>query len=132
MYDDILSGLTGIYNYRQYRDESFREALENSLIKHADTIQYFKITKQPTTKILSSFINLRILELYNNNHGACNCLEDISLPSLQILRVKHVPIKFLISLIENTSGHLVEIKSLKLFFDNWKVGFDYILSINIK
>ncbi|PKC64106.1 hypothetical protein RhiirA1_537273 [Rhizophagus irregularis] len=164
MYDDILSGLTGICksikeleliikakysnhgivklidnqkkllkfrlldNYRQYRDESFREALENSLIKHADTIQYFKITKQPTTKILSSFINLRILELYNNNHGACNCLEDISLPSLQILRVKHVPIKFLISLIENTSGHLVEI-SIFSYIDNNEINNKRIIQV---
>jgi hypothetical protein len=145
MYDDILSGLTGICtsireleltikgknsnhgivklieaqkkllkfrlldNYRQYRDEPFRKALENSLIKHANILQYFKITKQPTTRILSSFINLKILELYNNNHGTCNCLENVTLPYLEILRVKYVPIKYLISLIENTSGHLTEI-----------------------
>ena len=44
-------------------DNSFCRILENSLIKHANTIQYFKITKQPVTKILLSFVNLKILEI---------------------------------------------------------------------
>ncbi|POG83067.1 hypothetical protein GLOIN_2v1492656, partial [Rhizophagus irregularis DAOM 181602=DAOM 197198] len=41
---------------------------------------------------------------------AWNNLEDISLPSLQILKARSVPIKVLASLIENTSGYLTEIK----------------------
>jgi hypothetical protein len=38
--------------------------LENSLIKHVNTIQYFKITKRPTTKILSSLVNLKSLVVH--------------------------------------------------------------------
>src|SRR2546425_3614019 len=47
-------------------DESFCEILENSLIKHANTIQYFKKIKQPATRILSCFENLKKLELEDN------------------------------------------------------------------
>ncbi|GES77285.1 hypothetical protein GLOIN_2v1784962 [Rhizophagus clarus] len=42
---------------------SFCKVLENSLIKHAITMQDFVITEQPTIKILSSFKNLIRLEL---------------------------------------------------------------------
>ncbi|GBC07735.1 hypothetical protein RclHR1_07660011 [Rhizophagus clarus] len=95
-------------DYPQY-DESFYKILENSLIKHANTTQYFKTTIQPITKILSSFVNLKMLEL-NGNFNAWNRLENMSLPHLEILRAKSVPIRSLISLIENTDGHLIEIK----------------------
>jgi hypothetical protein len=80
------------------------------LIKHTNTIQHFKITKQPFTGILSNFINLKSLELNGNYHKLTwDCLESISLPFLQILKTIYVPIKPLISLIENTSGYLNEI-----------------------
>ncbi|GES74746.1 hypothetical protein GLOIN_2v1785437 [Rhizophagus clarus] len=93
----------------QYVSDSFCKILEDSLVKHSNTIEYFKITKQPITKILSSFINLKILELDCYYYYTWNCLINLSLPFLQILRAKRVPIKALASLIENTSGHLVEI-----------------------
>jgi len=60
-------------------------------------------------KILSSFVNLRVLELDNNKHGTCNCLKDMSLPFLEILRVKHVPTNIVSGLIENTNGNLSEV-----------------------
>lgn len=47
-------------------DKSFHEVIENSLIKHASTIQHLRITRQPVTKILSSSFNLRVLELNGN------------------------------------------------------------------
>ncbi|CAB5200611.1 unnamed protein product [Rhizophagus irregularis] len=59
------------------------EILEKSLIKHANHIQHFKITKQPSTTILSSFVNLK---------------------------TRSVPIKFLTNIIGNTIGNLSEIK----------------------
>ncbi|GES74654.1 hypothetical protein GLOIN_2v1777651 [Rhizophagus clarus] len=90
-------------------DETFRILLENSLIKHANTIQYFKATKQPATQILSSFVNLRILELDCISTDSWNCLENLSLPFLQILKANQVPIKALTKLIENTNGYLIEI-----------------------
>ncbi|PKY44874.1 hypothetical protein RhiirA4_542175 [Rhizophagus irregularis] len=92
-------------------DELFCGILENSFIKHANHLQYFKITKQPTTKILSSFINLKSLELYDNSRPmSWNCLENLSLPYLQILKATGIPIKVLTSLIDHTNGHLIEIK----------------------
>jgi hypothetical protein len=45
--------------------------LENSLIKHVNTIQYFKITKRPTTKILSSLVNLKSLVVHNDMEWSC-------------------------------------------------------------
>ncbi|PKY30751.1 hypothetical protein RhiirB3_447993 [Rhizophagus irregularis] len=84
--------------------------LENSLIKHANTIQYLKISKGKLyKKVLASFINLKVLELDCGSNN-WECLENLSLPYLQILRTKNVPIKGLISLIENTKGYLIEIK----------------------
>ncbi|CAB5390359.1 unnamed protein product [Rhizophagus irregularis] len=74
-------------------------------------MNYFVITKQPTTKILSSFINLKSLELYDNSRPmSWNCLENLSLPYLQILKATGIPIKVLTSLIDHTNGHLIEIK----------------------
>ncbi|RIA81213.1 hypothetical protein C1645_881731 [Glomus cerebriforme] len=96
---------------RQKSNEPFCEALENSLIKHANSIQYFKTNKQPITKILLSFVNLKRLELDDNfNYMTWNYLENLSLPFLQNLKARGVPIKVLASLIENTGGYLNEIK----------------------
>ncbi|GES74536.1 hypothetical protein GLOIN_2v113493 [Rhizophagus clarus] len=86
------------------------KVLENSLVKHANTIQHFRITKPPVTKILSSFVNLKCLELDNFFIEKWNCLEDLSLPLLQNLRASRVPINALTNLIKNTDGHLTEIK----------------------
>ncbi|RIA84522.1 hypothetical protein C1645_832120 [Glomus cerebriforme] len=69
-----------IINY----EESSWNTLENLLIKHANTIEYFSINKQPAANILSYFVNLKILEL-----------SDVSL---------------LASLIENSGTYLNEIK----------------------
>ncbi|PKY60688.1 hypothetical protein RhiirA4_484661 [Rhizophagus irregularis] len=64
---------------------------------------------KPYTKVLASFINLKVLEL-DCGSDTWECLGNLSLPYLQILRTKNVPIKGLISLIENTKGYLIEIK----------------------
>ncbi|GBB85367.1 hypothetical protein RclHR1_11910003 [Rhizophagus clarus] len=92
-------------------DEQFCKILEKSLIKHADTIQNFKMIKQPTTKILSSFNNLVTLELGDNaiEIMTWNYLEKVSLPSLQILKARGIPIKSLTSLIETTNRNLIEV-----------------------
>ncbi|GBB83132.1 hypothetical protein RclHR1_00010014 [Rhizophagus clarus] len=92
-------------------DETFCGIVENSFIKHSKHLKYFKITKQPSTKILSSFKNLKYLELHDNSRPMTwNCLENLSLPYLQVLRATGIPIKVLTSLIENTNGYLIEIK----------------------
>ncbi|GBC30855.2 hypothetical protein GLOIN_2v1777652 [Rhizophagus irregularis DAOM 181602=DAOM 197198] len=105
--------LSNIYFINKYirNDESFCKSLENSLIKHANNIHYLMITRQPATKILPLFINLKILELQCNSLDITwNCLENLSLPFLQSLKASRVPIKPLASLIENTSGHLTLFK----------------------
>ncbi|EXX53059.1 uncharacterized protein OCT59_029381 [Rhizophagus irregularis] len=114
----LVESLKKLYNVRLLTkrslnsDESFCRSLENSLIKHADTIQNFKIIKQPATSILSSLVNLNRLELGGNpvERMSWNCLKNVSLPFLQILKAKGIPIKALTNLIENTNGGLTEIK----------------------
>ncbi|RIA84510.1 hypothetical protein C1645_832138 [Glomus cerebriforme] len=91
-------------------DEPFCKTLEYSLIKHSNTIQYFKITKQPTTNMLSTFKNLRWLELDDKfRQMKWDCLVNLSLPYLQVLKSRSVPNNALASLIENTNGLLTEI-----------------------
>ncbi|RIA92269.1 hypothetical protein C1645_874901 [Glomus cerebriforme] len=104
----------------RYINKAYCKILENSLIKHSNTIEYFKMTRQPTTKFLLSFKNLKRLELNNDFCSILtwNCLENLSLPLLRILRVRGIPINFLLSLIENTNGSLIEIKIDNLSYDN--------------
>ncbi|PKY29052.1 hypothetical protein RhiirB3_530247 [Rhizophagus irregularis] len=92
-------------------DEPFCEILENSLIKHANIIQHFTTTNIPVTKTLTSFVNLKRLELDDNFNElkACNWLERLSFPFLQVLKARRVPIKVIIILIENSRGYLNEI-----------------------
>ncbi|RIA86744.1 hypothetical protein C1645_828810 [Glomus cerebriforme] len=111
--------LTYYDNYLAH-DKSFCKILEGSLIKHANTIQYFKTVKPLTTKILSSFVNLKVLELDGNYFDPLNCLKNLSnlsLPLLQNLKAKFVSIEVLINLIENTSGYLDEINIDYTFYD---------------
>ncbi|PKK59061.1 hypothetical protein RhiirC2_795374 [Rhizophagus irregularis] len=111
---EFLSSQQNLFNldlksHYLYDNDVIRN-LENSLIKHANTIQYLKISKGKLyKKVLASFINLKVLELDCGSNN-WECLENLSLPYLQILRTKNVPIKSLISLIENTKGYLIEIK----------------------
>ncbi|CAB5305448.1 unnamed protein product [Rhizophagus irregularis] len=73
-------------------------------------MQYFKITKPPVINLLSSFVNLRVLELeLNGDYRDYNYLKNVTLPFLQVLKTRFVPTSILISLIENTSGSLIDI-----------------------
>ncbi|GES74635.1 hypothetical protein GLOIN_2v1881634 [Rhizophagus clarus] len=96
---------------RSLHYEAFFKTFENSLIKHANNIQYFKMTKRPTTRILSYFVNLRRLELGESTFLAdWNCLKNLSLPLLEVLKTSGVPSEVLTSLIKNTNGFLYETK----------------------
>jgi hypothetical protein len=111
---DLIKGqkyLSNIGLVLLYKDHPFCNILENSLVKHANNIRYFKIKGQPTTKILSSFVNLRELELKSSYdfNLEWNCLKNLSLPYLQILKASCIPIRVLSELIENTNGTLFEI-----------------------
>ncbi|RGB25484.1 hypothetical protein C1646_820997 [Rhizophagus diaphanus] len=94
--------------------KSYCKNLEESLIKHADTIQYLRIDWEPITKFLSYLVNLVSLDLtyicYDRNHY--DNLKTISLPLLKFLKAKHIPSNILSSLIESTKGYLVEISIL--------------------
>uniref|UniRef100_U9V167 Uncharacterized protein n=1 Tax=Rhizophagus irregularis (strain DAOM 181602 / DAOM 197198 / MUCL 43194) TaxID=747089 RepID=U9V167_RHIID len=121
----ILEGLAGITqnNLKEVhfidhtinlRDESFSRPLEESLIKHANTIQYLRIDWKPNTEILSYLVNLISLDInlslvrdINWNH-----LEKLSLPLLKFLRTQKVPSRILSNIIENTKGYLTEISIL--------------------
>ncbi|GBC45424.2 hypothetical protein RhiirA1_454357 [Rhizophagus irregularis] len=95
------------------RKESFNKSLEESLIKHANTIQYLRIEWKPITRFLSYFVNLLNLEIYlPYNIIDINQLENISLPNLKTLRTRRVTPKVLANLIENTKGNLTEISVL--------------------
>jgi hypothetical protein len=95
-------------------NESYHKTLEETLIKNANTIKYLKIGWNPTTKILSHLVNLISLDINVSLSIVTNWsnLEKISLPFLKILRAQLVPSRILISLIENTKGHLTEISIL--------------------
>ncbi|PKC62179.1 hypothetical protein RhiirA1_465498 [Rhizophagus irregularis] len=62
IYYPILNNLYDI-------EESFHIILENSLMRHAHTIQYFKIEAPPATKILSTLINI-LRNLIVNTNGS--------------------------------------------------------------
>ncbi|RGB26758.1 hypothetical protein C1646_820215 [Rhizophagus diaphanus] len=100
-------------NHLKYNDGIYR-ILENSLAKHASTIKYIKLTKPPITRFLSFFVNLKKLELVDETETHTmkwDCLQNFSLPHLQIIEVSNIPINVLISLIENASESLIEIKT---------------------
>jgi hypothetical protein len=46
-----------------YIDESFYKTLEETSIKHANTLQYLKIDWKPMTRFLSYLVNLLSLEI---------------------------------------------------------------------
>ncbi|CAG8544770.1 19695_t:CDS:2 [Rhizophagus irregularis] len=73
-------------------------------------VEYIKINKSPFTKILTSFINLQVLELDNIQNTTLDYLENLSLPYLRILRTKSVSIEVSTILIKSTGGFLNEIK----------------------
>ncbi|RGB43404.1 hypothetical protein C1646_749789 [Rhizophagus diaphanus] len=114
-----------LFNYSV--TESFEGLIEESLIKHADTIQYLRIRSVPVTKFLSYLVNLSSLEIEfmdSNTWNNLNYYENLSLPNLKILRTKQVPFKILVNLIENTKGYLTEINTFYNFYYN--------IAINIK
>ncbi|CAB4439451.1 unnamed protein product [Rhizophagus irregularis] len=73
-------------------DMAFCQFLEKSLIKHANTIQHFKMTKPPATQILSYFTNLKIIllvPLIENTDGYLNeiAIYDIKYNDIDCKRI---------------------------------------------
>ena len=105
--------------------EATHKALEESLIKHADTVKYLQICLRPTTKVLSCLVNLISLDLnldYTSESHDLNRshleIENAYLPVLKILKASWVPSKSLASLIEHTKGQLAEISIIRTYPHN--------------
>ncbi|GBB94113.1 hypothetical protein RclHR1_22950001 [Rhizophagus clarus] len=90
-------------------DDPYHKAIEESLIKCADTIQYLRINWEPITKFLSHLVNLVSLDLRYLFYNDINWDYTISLPHLKFLYVKHISSGVLANIIENTNGYLSEI-----------------------
>jgi hypothetical protein len=93
-------------------DNSSRKIIGNSLVKHANTIQYFSIREQFVKKVLMSFVNLKILELIGNRfdkESKWDNIKDLFLPSLQNLNASNIPINCLVNLIESSGRQLTKI-----------------------
>ena len=100
------------FRFRLIQNESVCRTLENSLIKHMNTIQHLRIEWLPVTRILSYLVNLISLTIEGPRHTRnidWNHLENVSLPSLKILKARYVSTKSLASLIENIKGQLTEV-----------------------
>jgi hypothetical protein len=91
------------------KDVLFCKVLENTLIKHANNIQYLKISWEPVTTILSYLGNLKSLEINSRHNTNWDHLVNASIPNLKILRIQNIPSKILANFIKNTKGHLTEI-----------------------
>ncbi|GBB94114.1 hypothetical protein RclHR1_22950002 [Rhizophagus clarus] len=89
----------------------YRKTLEESLIKCADTVQYLRIDWEPITKFLSYLVDLVSLDLAHIKFSYKNWynLKKVSLPLLKFLKAQYIPPEILAGIIENTSGHLIEI-----------------------
>jgi hypothetical protein len=107
-----------LFNISYSSNECFYKTVEESLIKHADTVQYLRIGWSPITRFLSYFLNLLSLEIdmmpiftksENPNLNNPNYLKNLSLPILKILNAYFVPLNILVNLIENTTENLSEI-----------------------
>ncbi|PKC58148.1 hypothetical protein RhiirA1_471414 [Rhizophagus irregularis] len=87
---------------------------ENILIGLTDICRSIKAVKlfvdnNYIIKVLSFFVNIKSLELLNYRMTSDH-IENLPLPSLQVLKAKSIPINVLERLIENTSGLLTEIR----------------------
>ena len=100
----LIEAKNGLFNINltcpSYCGLSF---LQNSLIKYTNTIR-------PNTKLLSSFANLKELELNNEFCYSWNGLKDLSFSSLQYLKANKLPADVLTILIKNTNGSLIELE----------------------
>ncbi|PKC03746.1 hypothetical protein RhiirA5_423307 [Rhizophagus irregularis] len=95
-----------------YSERSYCKNLEQTLANHADNILYLKLTKQPITNFVFSFVNLKVLVLNDSYHRYTNwnVLKDLSLPHLQILKTSGIQHGILMNIIKNSGGNLIELK----------------------
>ncbi|GES74532.1 hypothetical protein GLOIN_2v1765881 [Rhizophagus clarus] len=114
--DDVLTGLVEICQsiekfeliseektttMKNEIDKKFLVILRNSLMKHVHTIRHFELRSLPPS---SALVKIYWLELI-----FFDFLEDMSLPSLQILKFDISRVKAFRNLIVNANGSLTEI-----------------------
>ncbi|CAB5366346.1 unnamed protein product [Rhizophagus irregularis] len=104
---------------RTTNSNSLYKSIENSLIGHAKNIQYFSANKKPFTNILSSFKNLKSLEIcddyYSSIHDQPNFpifYFPFSLPSLPLPPLPPLPSLQILK--------RITLMSFKLFFHHWQ------------
>ncbi|GET58804.1 hypothetical protein GLOIN_2v1784284 [Rhizophagus irregularis DAOM 181602=DAOM 197198] len=74
---------------------------------------------QDEPPILSFWANLKSLELHGDylfEESKWKCLENLSLPSLQFLKLQEFPVKYLISLVESTKRSLIIIELYNIIY----------------
>jgi hypothetical protein len=106
-----------LFNISSSSKESFYKSLEESLIKHADTIQYLRVNWNLNTRFLSHFVNLLSLEIKKPHHISWhdpiwndpNNLKNLSLTFLKILKVYYTTLIATVNLIKNTTKNLTVI-----------------------
>ncbi|RIA85131.1 hypothetical protein C1645_831246 [Glomus cerebriforme] len=105
-------------NYNDYQSSlRYRETLEETLIKNANTIRYLRISWLPITNILSCFVNLINLDIeaiVDSKTNWINLKNVVSLPYLKVLKANQIPLKLLTNIIESTKGYLTEISILNI------------------
>ena len=70
------------------------KSFEESLIKHASTVKHLQLNWKPFTNFLSNIVNLVSLDLLGDEkieEPHWHNLENVTLPSLQILKAQWVP-----------------------------------------
>ncbi|CAG8705440.1 uncharacterized protein OCT59_016097 [Rhizophagus irregularis] len=102
---------------RRIDDILFYRICGKSLVKRANTIRHLQVNNELIPN-LSSYVNLISLEIGTHEHNASwNNLENVSLPSLRILKAHKVPTNILVNFIENNKGILLEIKISDISFE---------------
>ncbi|UZO03401.1 uncharacterized protein OCT59_023808 [Rhizophagus irregularis] len=99
-------------------NKSLHKSLEESLIKHADTIQYLRMDWLPYTRILSYLVNLLSFEIdlpYNKNFGELSKFRSFQI--IKNIKGHGVPPDVLANLIESTKIHLSEISIYCVVFN---------------
>ncbi|RGB31006.1 hypothetical protein C1646_764598 [Rhizophagus diaphanus] len=99
--------------------DSYYDAIENSLFNHSSTIEYLKTPRHINTIILSSFVNLKVLDMSNHYmNWEFKWNQNLIFPHLEILKVSRFSIHTVINIIEHTSGHLLELSIEKVYWNN--------------
>ncbi|GBB93272.1 hypothetical protein RclHR1_02140025 [Rhizophagus clarus] len=110
--DNVLIGLTEIFKSVKECELYITDVNNYNIVKLIETIkELFSILL--LSEVIGGLMNhfTEFLKIhYFNDVTKCECLKNLSLPFLQILKVRRAPIEVLASLIKNANGCLTKIK----------------------